>query len=208
MNEYSHEPIPGLPGDLPEGEQVLWQASPSWDVMAKRVFQVYAAALYFLILIAAHFVYRIMDGAPISMLTGTLAWQGGLALTVVGILAVMAKLYARGTLYTITSRRLIIRSGLALPMIVNLPLTTVESAGLRRLRDGTGDISFLPVEGTKVFWLMLWPHVRPLNFSRVQPLLRGIEDPDAVARLLVNIIEDIRETSGDIDIEAAQIAAV
>ena len=206
MNEYSHEPTPGLPGDLPEGEHVLWQASPSWDAMAKRVFQVYTASLYFLILIAAHLIYRMMDGAPISMLTGTLAWQGALALTVVSILAVMAKLYATSTLYTITSRRLIIRSGLALPMIVNLPLTKVQSAGLRRLRDGTGDISFLPVEGTKVFWLMLWPHVRPLNFRRVQPLLRGIEDPDEVARLLVNVIEDIRETSDDI--EAAQIAAV
>ena len=206
MNEYSHEPTPGLPGDLPEGQHVLWQASPSWDAMAKRVFQVYTASLYFLILIAAHLIYRMMDGAPISMLTGTLAWQGALALTVVSILAVMAKLYATSTLYTITSRRLIIRSGLALPMIVNLPLTKVQSAGLRRLRDGTGDISFLPVEGTKVFWLMLWPHVRPLNFRRVQPLLRGIEDPDEVARLLVNVIEDIRETSDDI--EAAQIAAV
>lgn len=206
MNEYSHEPIPGLPGELPEGEQVLWQASPTWDAMAKRVFQVYTAALYFLVLIAGHLIYRIMDGAPLSMLTGTLAWQGGLALTVVGILALMAKLYASSTLYTITSRRLIIRSGLALPMIVNLPLTKVESAGLRRLRDGTGDISFLPAEGTKVFWLMFWPHVRPLHFKRVQPLLRGIEDPDAVARLLVNVIEDIRETSTEI--EAAQIAAV
>jgi hypothetical protein len=206
VNEYSHEPIPGLPGELPEGEHVLWQASPSWDAMAKRVFQVYTAALYFLILIVAHLIYRIMDGAPLSMLTGTLAWQGGLALAVVVILAIMSKLYAASTLYTITSRRLIIRSGVALPMIVNLPLTKVESAGLRRLRDGTGDISFLPVEGTKVFWLMLWPHVRPLHFSRVQPLLRGVEDPDAVARLLVNVIEDIPKTSNEI--EATQIAAV
>ena len=206
MNEYSHEPIPGLPGELPEGEHVLWQASPSWDAMAKRVFQVYTAALYFLILIVAHLIYRIMDGAPLSMLTGTLAWQGGLALAVVVILAIMSKLYAASTLYTITSRRLIIRSGVALPMIVNLPLTKVESAGLRRLRDGTGDISFLPVEGTKVFWLILWPHVSPLHFSRVQPLLRGVEDPDAVARLLVNVIEDMPKTSNEI--EATQIAAV
>ena len=91
-------------------------------------------------------------------------------------------------------------------MIVNLPLTKVESAGLRRLRDGTGDISFLPADGTKVFWLMLWPHVRLFQFKRVQPLLRGIEDPDVVARLLVNVIEDIRETSTEM--EAAQIAAV
>jgi hypothetical protein len=126
---------------------------------------------------------------------------------VIGILAFMAKLYAKSTIYTITNRRLVIRSGVALPMIVNLPLTKVESAGLRRLRDGTGDITFLPLEGMKVYWLMLWPHVRPLNFRRVQPLLRGVEDPDSVARLLVNVIEEMRETSDD-ELEATQIAAV
>jgi hypothetical protein len=147
-----------------------------------------------------------MDGASLSVLTGTLAWQSGLALSVLVILAFMAKLYSDSTLYTITNRRLIIRSGVALPMIINLPLAKVESAGLRRLRDGTGDITFLPVEGTKVYWLMLWPHVRPLSFRRVQPLLRGIEDPDVVARLLVNVIDEMGVTSNDA--EATQIAAV
>ena len=204
MNEYGNEPINGLPSELPEGEHVLWQGSPSWESIAKRVFQVYSASLYFMLLIAGHLVYRIMDGAAVSVLTGTLAWQGGLALTVVGILAVMAKLYAGSTLYTITNRRLVIRSGVALPMIVNLPLTKVESAGLRRLSDGGGDITFLPVEGTKVYWLMLWPHVRPFSFRRVQPLLRGIEDPDVVARLLVNVIEEMRDAPSEH--EAAQIA--
>ena len=207
MNEYGYEPIAGLPGDLPEGEYVLWQASPGWESLAKRVFQVYTASLYFVVLIAGHAIYRIVDGASVSVLTGTLAWQGALALTVIGILAFLAKLYADSTIYTITNRRLVIRSGVALPMIVNLPLAKVESAGLRRLRDGTGDITFLPLEGTKVYWLMLWPHVRPFNFRRVQPLLRGIQDPDSVARLLVNIIEEMRETSSD-EFEATEIAAV
>ena len=206
MNEYEYEPIIGLPSELPEGEQVLWQSSPTWNSMARRVFQLHAASLYFLLLISGHVVYRIMDGASLSVLTGTLAWQSGLALSVLVILAFMAKLYSNSTLYTITNRRLIIRSGVALPMIVNLPLTKVESAGLRRLRDGTGDITFLPIEGTKVYWLMLWPHVRPLSFRRVQPLLRGIEDPDVVARLLVNVIDEMGVTSNDA--EATQIAAV
>jgi hypothetical protein len=53
---------------------------------------------------------------------------------------------------------------------------------------------------------MLWPHVRPLSFRRVQPLLRGIEDPDVVARLLVNVIDEMGVTSNDA--EATQIAAV
>jgi len=57
-------------------------------------------------------------------------------------------------------------------------------------------------------YLMLWPHVRPFNFRRVQPLLRGIEDPDSVARLLVNVIEEMRETTWTEEHEATQIAAV
>ena len=195
MIEYEYEPIPGLPGELPEGEHVLWQATPSWESLAKRVFQVYTLSLYFILLIVAHLIFRVMDGAPASMISGTLAWQGGLAASVIALLALLARLYAKGTLYTLTNRRLVIRSGVALPMIINLPLSKVESAGLRRLRDGTGDITFLPAPDTKVHWMMLWPHVRPFHFTRVQPLLRGVEDPDAVARLLVNVIEELRETS-------------
>ena len=197
MIEYEYEPIPGLPGELPEGEHVLWQATPSWESLAKRVFQVYTLSLYFILLIVAHLIFRVMDGAPASMITGTLAWQGGLAVAVIALLALLAQLYAKGTLYTLTNRRLVIRSGVALPMIINLPLSKVESAGLRRLRDGTGDITFLPAPDTKVYWMMLWPHVRPFHFKRVQPLLRGVEDPDAVARLLVNVIEELRETNQD-----------
>ena len=45
MNEYGHEPIVGLPGDLPAGEHVLWQTPPSWESMEKRVFQVYTVSL-------------------------------------------------------------------------------------------------------------------------------------------------------------------
>ena len=197
MIEYEYEPIPGLPGELPEGERVLWQGAPGWESLAKRVFQVYTLSLYFILLIIGHLVFRIMDGAPASMISGTLAWQGGLAASVIALLALLSHLYAKGTLYTLTNRRLVIRSGVALPMIINLPLSKVESAGLRRLRDGTGDITFLPAPDTKVYWMMLWPHVRPFHFRRVQPLLRGVEEPDAVARLLVNVIEELRETNQD-----------
>ena len=97
-------------------------------------------------------------------------------------------------------------AGGALPSIVNRRLTKAESAGLKRLRDGTVDITFRAIEGTKFYWLLLWPHVRPFSFRRVQPLLRGIEDPDVVARLLVNVIDEMGVTSNDA--EATQIAAV
>jgi|TARA_E500000178_G_scaffold264870_1_gene262122 hypothetical protein len=206
--EYEYEPIPGLPGELPEGEQVLWQGTPSWESLAKRVFQVYTLSLYFIVLIVAHLIFRVMDGAPASMISGTLAWQGGLAVSVIALLGLLAHLYAKGTLYTLTNRRLVIRSGVALPMIINLPLSKVESAGLRRLRDGTGDITFLPTSDAKVYWMMLWPHVRPFHFKRVQPLLRGVEDPDVLARLLVNVIEELREINHETEsVESGLVTA-
>ena len=36
--EYEIEPIPGLPGNLPPGESILWQGSPDWQAFARSVF--------------------------------------------------------------------------------------------------------------------------------------------------------------------------
>ena len=35
MTEYAHEPIRGLPGDLPEGEKILWQGAPDARTFAR-----------------------------------------------------------------------------------------------------------------------------------------------------------------------------
>ena len=75
-------------------------------------------------------------------------------------------------------------------MMVNLPLEKVESAGLRLCSDGTGDVLFTPTSDAKLYYMLLWPHVRLLGLRRVQPLFRGIPDAQNVARLLAKTVRD------------------
>ncbi len=188
MNEYEYEPVRGLPEELPEGEEVVWRGEPTWRGLARRVFHVHALALYFAAIISAHAVYQWLQGAEVAALLGSVAWQLGLTCVALGILSLMAFAYARSTVYTVTTRRLVIRGGVAVPMMINIPWESVQSASLRQCRDGTGDIAFQMISGTRMAHWALWPNVRPWHLSKVQPMLRGIEEPDAVARALARTV--------------------
>lgn len=200
MREYEYEPINGLPENLPEGESIVWQGAPRWTALANRVFQVRTLALYFAALIGIHVVYKLMDGASSSHVWGGVSWQLTLATVSLGLLSGAAWLYARSTVYTLTNKRLVLRSGVATPMMVNLPLEKLESAGLRLCSDGTGDMLFTPTSDTKLYYMLLWPHVRLLGFRKIQPLLRGIPDAQNVARLLAETVrsEGMPALDGDL----------
>ena len=100
------------------------------------------------------------------------------------MLTLLAWLNGRATIYTVTNRRLVLRIGVALPMMVNLPFRVVESAALRTFRDGSGDIPLTLDAATRVGYLNLWPHVRPWQIKRPQPALRAVPDVAGVARIL------------------------
>ena len=121
MTEYEDEPVEGLPEHLPEGETMVWQGRPTAAAMGKRVFYIRHLTLYFGLLIAGHTVYRLMEGVSAAQVMGTLVWQAGLAATVLVLLTWLARAYAKSILYTLTSERLVIRSGVALPMMANIP---------------------------------------------------------------------------------------
>ncbi len=193
MREHEYEPIPGLPEKLPEGEYIVWQGRPSAKAVATRVFHTRTIALYFAVLVAVHVVYRLMDGAIMADILLDTAWQAALSAIAVGMLTFLARLYARGSIITMTNKRLVMRSGVALPMIVNIPWSNVHRAGLRVCTDGTGDILLTPVDDRRLFYFMLWPYVRPWHFRPVQPLLRGIEQPHTVASRLAEVIAEERE---------------
>ena len=85
-------------------------------------------------------------------------------------------------------------------MMVNLPLEKLHSAGLRLCSDGTGDMLFTPTSDTKLYYMLLWPHVRLLGFRKIQPLFRGIPDAQNVARLLAQTVrsEGMAPLEGDL----------
>ena len=181
MTEYEDEPVEGLPDFLPEGETMVWQGRPTVAAMARRVFFIPHLALYFGLLIAGHTVYRLMEGVSAAQVVGTFVWQAGLAATVLVLLAWLARSYAASVMYTLTSERVVIRSGVALPMMVNIPIEQITAADMRVYRDGTGDIVLTPVADRKLHWVLLWPNVSAWYSRPIRPLLRGLAEPHRAA---------------------------
>jgi hypothetical protein len=182
-----HDDLPGphgLPGPLPKGETVLWQGSPRWDATCRRVFHLRKLAAYFGLILLFRELYFLSrgDGGPALLVSGL--WLVGVAAVAIGLLAGIAWLIARTTIYTITDRRVVMQAGIALQLCINLPYKQIQSAGLKTYGDGTGDIPLTLPAGDRIAYLALWPHARPWRLSQPEPMLRGIPDAAGVARLL------------------------
>jgi hypothetical protein len=180
LSELDVLPPRGLPDQLPEGERILWQRSPEWRPFARRVFQLYKAALYFALLIVWVAGAAWMDTGSAASAFQSLVWTVPPAIGVIAILALLGWAYARSTIYTVTNQRVVILSGLAIPASINLPFSRIQSAGLNRHADGSGDIE-LELTGDRVLYTMLWPNLRLFRITRPRPVLRGLSDPQQAA---------------------------
>lgn len=184
MKEYETEPMPGLPARLPEGERLLWQGSPDWRSLALNALHLRKLLVYFGILIGLRLVFALADGAPPAEAALTAAWLVPVAGLAIALLGLFAWASARTTLYTITSRRVVMRIGIALPMTLNIPFARVDGAALRRHDDQTGDIALKIGKGDRIAYLVLWPHARPLRFAHPEPMLRGLANPERASEIL------------------------
>ncbi len=182
-DDFQVEPIRGLPERPPEGEKILWQGAPNWWALARDALNLYWVAVYFVALAT-------WRGAVHADLGG---WQMGLKATIpyfgMGlvaclILAGIALVLAKTTVYTITNRRIAMRIGAALTVTLNVPFTMIASADLKSNRDGTGTIALDLLGETRLSYLVCWPHVRPWKMARTQPALRAIPDAGRIAAML------------------------
>ncbi len=184
IREHANSGTPGLPGALPKGERLLWQGAPDWRVMARRVFHVRKFAVYFALLLVWYAVSSAnRGGAAIDVALGT-ARLAALAAVALGLLCGYAWLSSRSTVYTVTSRRVVMKFGIALPMTVNIPHTQVNAADVRQHADGSGDIALAVTSTGGLGYAVLWPHARPWHLARAQPSLRGLRDVSKVAQLV------------------------
>jgi len=183
MSEYDHEPTRGLPEALPEDEHIIWQGKPEWKKMAATALHIRLALLYFALI------------AAISLMrsdTGTAGAMVVFAAVVTGFLILFAYGVDRTTVYTLTNKRIVLRIGVALNKCINIPLSEIETASLRALPGGSGNI-VLTLKGLpRMGYLMLWPHVRTLRIVRPQPMLRAIPDAARVAGLLFNATREVQ----------------
>ena len=188
-DDFAFEPVPGLPEKLPQGEKMLWQESPQWRALAVSAFHVRKIAVYFGLILALKWVSAWGNVGSISEL---LTWSVGLVAVgavAIGILCGLAYLYARGTIYTLTTKRFVFRSGLALPVTLNLPLALIETAAVTKSKDGVGSVVMSIVKPNRIAFLVLWPNAKPFSFTNPQPMLRCVANVDAVAAKVAAALE-------------------
>ncbi len=168
-----------LPADLPPGERVLWHGRPNWLAMSRRAFRADYIAIYFAAMTVWNFLSA-REGAGALAAAYTVA--AGLA--ALALLALLGWLSARTTLYVVTSGRIVMKIGVALPVFFNLPYSQIASAAVRAFPDGTGDISLTLTNGQRIAYLHLWPHARPFRIKQPEPTLRSVPDTAKVAEIL------------------------
>lgn len=183
-SDYEIEPIPGLPEPLPAGEHILWQGAPEWRRLALRAFHLRALAVYCGVFIGIRAVLDIVGGHGLTMTLVLLA----LPLTALGLFALMAWLFARTTMYTITNRRIVMRFGVAVPMVVNLPFKRIAAASVQRFADGSGDLAVTLAGNDHLAYLHMWPNVRPWHVRRPQPSLRALPKVERAADILAHAL--------------------
>lgn len=188
QDDFAFEPLPGLPARPPEGETILWQGGPDWRGLAWRAFHLREVTCYFGALVAAQPVLALVQGTPLAATLLPMTWLSLAGSVAAGLLAGLAFLAARGTVYTITSRRLVLRFGIALPMTINLPFALVAQAGLRLRRGGSGDIPVALVPGERISYIVLWPHARPWRLARPEPMLRELPEAERAAGILARAL--------------------
>lgn len=171
----------GLPDHLPEGERLIWQGKPDWKSLALNAFHIRKVALYFAVIIVAQGAFKFANGgSAFESVPGLL----GLAVAACTILAVMAYASAKTTGYTLTNKRVLMKVGIALPVIINVPLRHIDGASFAQAGKGCGTIVFKTGGETRLAYLLLWPHAKPWHFSKPQPAFRDIADVETVATKL------------------------
>jgi hypothetical protein len=169
---------------LPPGEKLLWQGSPDWKALAIRGYHVRKVGLYFLALIAWRIGIGISNGQTLASIGESCAVLTALGATAMSVLALLAYGTSRAAVYSITSSRVLLRHGIAVPLTLNVPFTAVDSAALKMSADGTGDISFSVARDQRVGYMITWPHLRPGHFTRPCPGFRALTDAAHAAGIL------------------------
>lgn len=175
--------LPGIAEPLPPGETVRWQGGADPRAVARHVFHQRTAALYLGVLVAL-VGWRAGVALPAADAARVVLFPVLLAVLLLGVLEGMARATARHARFLITDRRIVMQVGAGFPVAINIPLRVVQSAGLRRFRDGTGEVRLELDPAARVAWSALWPFVSTFSLRNPAPRLRGLADPEAVSAAL------------------------
>ena len=204
MTRVVRDRIDGVAEPLPSGERVLWSERPQQWAFAFRLLRLRWVAGWFLMLAA----WRGLEawqasGAAVDVLSRATSILP-LAVPGLGLLAALGWLMARNSTYALTGERLVVQTGVALPITVNLPLRLIDGVALRPLADGRADLVVTLAAGSGLKPFALWPNVQGWHGDRVQPVLRDLS-AQAQANLLPLLTRALQNT--DDRAQAGQPAA-
>ena len=187
-DDFAFDALPGLPERPPQGELILWQGRPDAWALARDAYKLRWFAAYFAVIVLWRGGAAFADGGL------SLALAMGLPYLILGLLGLgiiygLAWVQARTTTYTLTTARVVLRIGAALPVTFNIPFAQVGAASLDLRRDGTGTIALDTLGETRISVLVAWPHIRPGHWAKTQPALRSVPDAGRVARMLAEAAE-------------------
>ena len=182
----------GLPSDvasaIPPSEKILWIGKPDWKSLAYHAFFLKYLLIY--LLLAA--VYSVsVYGKDIDLglffvsftpylLSGVLAGS---------VISFIAFLQSKNTVYVLTEKRIIIRSGIALIFLLNAPLKNIESIDRQFLRNGCGNISFSTTSKKRIPFLSCWPSVRPWSFISPKPAFRSVPEISELETIILSLVQ-------------------
>ncbi len=187
-DDFAFDALPGLPERPPQGELILWQGRPDAWSLARDAYKIRWIAAYFAIVILWRAAAGFTDGGVALAAAMGLPYVM-LAVLGLGVVFALAWAQARATTYTLTTARVVLRIGAALPVTFNLPFLQIGAANLDLRRDGTGTIAFDTLGETRISVLVAWPHLRPGLWAKTQPALRSIPDAARIARLFADAAE-------------------
>lgn len=196
-----------LPEDIPQGERILWHGRPRWTNLFRRAYRADFVAAYFALLTAWNvFDAAVDNGGAAAVLAGLRTIAIGIA--ALALLALLAWASARTALFVITSRRVVLKIGVALQVFYNLPFTQIKAATLRVEGDGGGDVMLALSPSQRIGYLHLWPFARPLRFAHPEPTLRGLADARQVGEILGRALVAAAAERGDMCATGHEDAAI
>ena len=178
----------GLPDHLPDGEQLLWQGKPDWKRLAINSFHIRKVAIYFTAIILAQSAWKLTNGTTFAEALQVVPKIAGLGCLACAILAAIAFATARTTNYTLTSKRVLMKVGIALPVIINLPLRQIDGVSFAATGNDCGTVCFKTGGDVRLAYMLLWPHAMPWQFMKPKPAFRDIPQVEEVASRLANVL--------------------
>lgn len=186
-SEGAPQYIRGLPHPLPAGERLLWEGAPAMRAVATHVFHWRWIAAYFAVMLGAWLV-----STPETV--GSSIWWSSVMVRVVSSAFVLATAFglaqavASTSWYAITTHRVVLRVGMVFSVSINIPFALLKTAGVGQFRDGTGQLTLVLNKPERLAYSALWPHCRVFRINHPEPVLRGLPEPEKVARILADAV--------------------